>query len=400
MSLKELCELLDQSDAIRALALPGIKFVRSRIYKSEILVLDFIILGKQAAFDFRPRPGSLSPTFFFRDDRYNNFSDNLGYKWHEGKLQLPGVSSGGVSCASRISSLCEEVLTRVRSHINEHPEFGFGRVLADIAKPVIVDVGANPVDSPTYASMLAQDLCCVVGFEPQREAYNRLVRSASDSERYFNSAVGKPGQAVLNIYKASGFSSLYQIDRRTIDFLQYQAWSNLSQLIGTLEVNLTELDSIEDLPNFDLLKIDIQGGELDVFRGGRNRLSTSLVIITEVSFFPLYEGAPFHADVDAELRSQGFFLHKFIAPKSVPIGSQLGRSADKLAGSQLIDGDAVYIRDLRSMNTWSDLELVKLCLLSHFVFKSFDLCLRSLETLVSRGVVPADLAQKYVRLCV
>jgi hypothetical protein len=37
----------------------------------------------------------------------------------------------------------------------------------------VVDIGANPIDgSPPYQPMLANGVCTVIGFEPQRPALN------------------------------------------------------------------------------------------------------------------------------------------------------------------------------------------------------------------------------------
>ena len=39
----------------------------------------------------------------------------------------------------------------------------------------------------------------------------------------------------------------------------------------------------------DFIKIDVQGAELDVFKGGKKALENVLKIICEMEFVPLYE---------------------------------------------------------------------------------------------------------------
>ncbi len=52
---------------------------------------------------------------------------------------------------------------------------------------------------------------------------------------------------------------------------------------------LVDLDGLSDI---DLIKIDVQGAELDVFRGGGKALANALMVITEVEFVELYTGQP------------------------------------------------------------------------------------------------------------
>ena len=55
----------------------------------------------------------------------------------------------------------------------------------------------------------------------------------------------------------------------------------------------------------DFIKIDIQGAELDVFRGGVTTLRDVVAIVTEAEFICLYENQPLFGDVCAFLAEQG-----------------------------------------------------------------------------------------------
>ncbi len=79
------------------------------------------------------------------------------------------------------------------------------------------------------------------------------------------------------------------------------------------------LDSISEIEELDYLKIDIQGGELDVFRHGKSKLSKAALIQAEVSFVPLCEGQTIFGDIDIELRIQGFIPHFFPSLKRCAI---------------------------------------------------------------------------------
>ena len=81
------------------------------------------------------------------------------------------------------------------------------------------------------------------------------------------------------------------------------------------EVETRSLDELAEEGCFgrvDFIKIDIQGAELDAFQGATKALRSTLGIVTEVEFSPIYEDQPLFGDVDRELRSRGFIFHKFI----------------------------------------------------------------------------------------
>lgn len=55
-----------------------------------------------------------------------------------------------------------------------------------------------------------------------------------------------------------------------------------------------------------LLKIDVQGTELEVLRGAHTALDRFAAVVLEVSWAPLYEGAPTFDDLNGHLAGYGF----------------------------------------------------------------------------------------------
>ena len=86
-------------------------------------------------------------------------------------------------------------------------------------------------------------------------------------------------------------------------------------MLSTEEIRTSRLDDITEVGAIDFLKIDIQGGELMALVGSRAKLATAGAIRIEVSFVALYRGQPTFADIDRELRGQGFVLHTFASVK-------------------------------------------------------------------------------------
>ncbi len=270
-------------------------------------------------------------------------------------------------------------------------------LFSDLPRMTVVDVGANPVHVPPYAALLAAGGCRVIGFEPQKDAYDALQQNPGENEVYINAAVGKKGPADLNVYSGGGFTSLYELDASALGYLR-RFQRKLDQ-VEKVEVSLTPLDQIADVPPIDLLKIDVQGAELDIIASGHEKLANAVAIIPEMRFYRLYKGEPLLGDLDLELRKQGFVLHKFIDTKQIPLAnSQSHRFLPRAVRNQLVDGDAVYIRSLEDPDGWSRDQLFYLALAAATVFDSQDLAVRCLDHLVARGDLARDVPEKYVDL--
>jgi len=70
-------------------------------------------------------------------------------------------------------------------------------------------------------------------------------------------------------------------------------------------------------PPIELMKFDIQGGELAALRGGSEVLDRSVLLIyIEVWFNRVYENGAILHEVDSQLRGHGFELYNFFSPKS------------------------------------------------------------------------------------
>ena len=263
--------------------------------------------------------------------------------------------------------------------------------------PVICDVGANPVHVPPYEVLKRLGACTVVGFEPQKEAFEALVAQAAENEHYVNAALGARGPAVLHLYPQDGFSSLYRLSRAALRWLgQFE-----EELDGerTVPVSLQGLDEVAEVPPVDLLKIDVQGAERDIIASGRAKLAEAVCVIPEMRYFPLYEGEPAMADLDAELRAQGFAFHKFLDTKSVVLPhSQSARMYRRANRSQVIDGDVVYLRGLDDPEALSDDQIKCHALFAAAVYDSHDVAIRFLDMLVARGAIDADVPSDYVDL--
>ncbi len=183
----------------------------------------------------------------------------------------------------------------------EHQEVDFGDDFASV-----LDVGGHHGQFTLFA-LERFPAAQIVTFEPQAEgvAKIRSVTSGEPRVRIENFALGEqPGTAELNISKRSDSSSLLPIgEGQTTAFPGTEAATTETIQVETLD-NL-----LPDAPERPaLLKIDVQGFELDVLKGGQRTLSAIDAVFVECSFVELYSGQPLIGEIVAFLAERGFAL--------------------------------------------------------------------------------------------
>ena len=231
-----------------------------------------------------------------------------------------------------------------------------------------------------YAGLLEQELASVVGFEPNVAEFAKLQTQRLPRKRYLPYFLGTGGPATFHLTRYAGCASLYEPDPAIIDlFLSIGTASpddNFS-VIKTLPVQTTRLDDIPDLP-CDYAKLDVQGSELDVLRGGEKTMGGAVVLEVEAEFVPLYKGQPLFGDVQVFLRERGFLLHKLI-----DVGGRMFRPLQFGENpyepmSQLLFADAIFVRDFSKLAEWTDEQLLKGAAILYEVYCSHDLVHRLL----------------------
>ncbi|MGI9254419.1 MAG: FkbM family methyltransferase, partial [Thermomicrobiales bacterium] len=198
---------------------------------------------------------------------------------------------------------------------------------------VIVDVGAH--HGHGVVDYLANfPGAMVYAFEPAPENAAALAERLAGHGarvRWFPSAVGDhEGAVVLNLNEHDGTHSVLALGDRA-------NWQTPVQPRGSVEVPLTTLDRFaaeQGIGTIDILKLDIQGGELAALRGAAGLLARGAVrvILCEVEVQPLYAGQPLIWEIGQHLHEAGFALTHFFPG---------GRDA---TGRILAWGDAVFVR--------------------------------------------------------
>lgn len=259
----------------------------------------------------------------------------------------------------------------------------------------VVDVGANPLDGDTpYKSMLSRRLCTVTGFEPQPNGLAFLNARKGNLETYLPYVIGDGSPGTLHVALLPGMTSLFEPNPQVLNwFHDFPKWATV---MNKLPVATHRLDDLSEITDLDLLKIDVQGSELSVFKGGRERLKRAVAVQTEVCFLPLYKDQPLFSDIDSELRNFGMIPHNFAHIDRRTILPVFDASNPRGGINQMIFADIIYIRDFTKAEAMDDEQLKHLAIIAYHCYGSFDLAVHCLYRLAERKVVVSNAVELFM----
>lgn len=261
----------------------------------------------------------------------------------------------------------------------------------------IVDVGAasHGQDSEPYASLVNEGCARVIGFEPDQPSCDELNRlyAGHESRQFLPWFIGDGGEAVFHETSWSQTGSLFRPNAPLLE--RFEQLAEVTALQATHRVKTHRLAEVPEVGEIDMIKIDVQGAELSVFKGAGKALESVMVIWTEVEFVPLYEKQPLFSDIDIFLREQGFLLHSFDYIAGRRFKNFAKQHVDEHPRrSQVLWADAIYVRDFRRLDQLTKEQLQKLAVLLDQVVGAHDLCYEVLQLLDSRAAT--DLSGRYL----
>lgn len=202
------------------------------------------------------------------------------------------------------------------------------KVLVDKENPVIIDGGANFGETTDEFLLHFKDPK-VYCFEANSNLAEKLSTRFSENKniKIIPKAIGNKNTEVnFNISRNLPSSSFLET---TGLYKEYHGETTKTEEVTP--VKMITLDSFfEGAEVVDILKLDVEGYELEVLKGAENMLSNVRVIMTEVWFSDGYESAPYFSDIDIYLREHGFALLNIYNPYTHK-------------DMQLTAGDAVFL---------------------------------------------------------
>lgn len=251
----------------------------------------------------------------------------------------------------------------------------------------------------------------VLAFEPDERECQRLSAPYDGRpgyrQRHFPVALGrKKGRATLYLARFPDSSSLL---KNNDEFLGRFAMAHYVEQIGAVEVELTDIDSLmaeHGIDYIDFMKLDVEGGELDVLKGAGHALSDSLLgLSVEVWFHEEHVGRPLFSDIDSHVRRFGFTLFDFREVNRWRRKTQCGRGYESwIRSGQLMYCNALYFRDLPAhlaagagkLDGGTRLRALKLASLAE-LFCYPDFAIEVLQSAKKAGAIEPDEAETLIR---
>jgi FkbM family methyltransferase len=181
----------------------------------------------------------------------------------------------------------------------------FSNLLKKYKIKTVLDIGANAGQFAYYMRHIDPTLkiTCV---EPNPYCISKLNKMKNRDEIFeiYNIGLGDKKE-ILNLLvpsnktKSKGGSFYKPTNTENIEFLD-------------VEVEVDTLDNLFLNKNFDLVKIDTQGFEYQVIKGGKNFLKTVDYVIIEYQTVSTNENAPESSLAVKELEKLGFFIEDLI----------------------------------------------------------------------------------------
>jgi FkbM family methyltransferase len=169
----------------------------------------------------------------------------------------------------------------------------------------ILDIGANAGEwSRTAAGIFATPRILMFDGDPENEPVLRnAVREIGERSSFTLCLLGAQKKDAVTFYRpdagTTGSSVLPELTSYDKEAIKLK--------MDTLDNQTSGVELGETV----LMKLDVQGFELEILKGGKKALAASEVVIMEASLLPYNEGAPLFADVVAFMRQEGFELYDF-----------------------------------------------------------------------------------------
>ncbi|MEO6452923.1 MAG: FkbM family methyltransferase [Ginsengibacter sp.] len=178
-------------------------------------------------------------------------------------------------------------------------------------KNIIIDVGAaRGYVSGLFAKYLPETK--IYAFEPIKASFGELVIVSKKFSNIIpvNKAMGAAKYLQqINVANRITASSLFELNPQNDDNFITQ---NIN-LVNKEEIEVSTID--DEIPaniKVNLIKLDVQGYEIEALKGAINTLKRTYIVLVEVSNHNYYLNGAKYYEIDTFLRTQNFELLSFI----------------------------------------------------------------------------------------
>lgn len=187
--------------------------------------------------------------------------------------------------------------------VRHHPVYNIA--LKKYAVETVIDIGAN---TGQFALDIHQRIpnATIYSFEPLHDTFLTLTENLQAVQNFkaFNVGLGERNETA-SILRSSFTPSSSLLPMTELHKKLYPKSSGATPEI----INIKRLDDmVGSMPITGnlLVKLDVQGYEDKVLRGGKGLISKATILLIETSFVQLYENQPLFDDIYSLVRELGF----------------------------------------------------------------------------------------------
>jgi FkbM family methyltransferase len=182
----------------------------------------------------------------------------------------------------------------------------------------IIDVGAALGSFTVQCQNVFPDstYLLVEALEEYKPLLDEVTRSAERTKYVLAAAASRPGVTTIYVHPDLVGSTLYHEEEGT------DGDAVPRNIPAVMLDSLVEREEMK--PPF-LVKIDVQGAELEVLAGAENVLDGTEYALIEVSLFQFFEGGPQVFDVLSYMKSKGFVMHDICTLQYRPLDNALSQ---------------------------------------------------------------------------
>jgi len=182
-------------------------------------------------------------------------------------ISLSGMNIGGGSGVENSGE--KEVIKYIAQHIKRD------------TMPIVFDVGANKGDYSLEILSTFKDKVKLYCFEPSKETFNLLISNLKEYKdvKMYNFGFDQSNRisALYSDRKGSGLASVFN---RKLDHFN-------TQLKNKEKIELKRIDDFcrdNAINHIDLLKLDVEGNELNIFKGAEKLINSSSIDFIQFEF--------------------------------------------------------------------------------------------------------------------
>jgi len=193
----------------------------------------------------------------------------------------------------------------------------------DLKKPWILDLGINTVldvgaNNGQFARLARAVFpsADIYSFEPLPDCFAALRSALPGDTKFFPFECGIGSQEQkLEFFRSfhspsSSFLKMEELHKKAFPYTKGgQSKESIPVQVKTLDGSLAD----RKLAGNILLKIDVQGYEMEAIEGAKGIMAKTKIAILEMSFATLYAGQPLFHDVYEKMHELGFRFHGSLA---------------------------------------------------------------------------------------